>query len=96
MNKLKFLFQIPIKRADFTKLGLLAVFISTIDGIQSYYLQQISINPFQEANAAPFSFYHFGFLGYMAYIPIESVINFAMLSVFWIFISVFLGAIKRK
>ena len=80
---------------DFKRLAIIAIVVSTIDAIQSFYLQQIVVNPYQEANNLPLSFFRYGFLGYLAYIPIESVVNFALLSSLWVFACIFVRARKN-
>jgi hypothetical protein len=74
----------------------MSIFISTLDTLQSYYLQTLAVNPYEEANLLPFGFFHYGFLGYIAYIPIESIVNFALLFSVWIFACIILGQKKHN
>ena len=71
-------------KADLIKLAIVAIFIAGLDVIQSWYLQTQIVNPYSEANLLPLDFFKLGFLGYLAYWPIDALFNFVLLAVFWI------------
>lgn len=67
---------------NIVKLALVSIFLTAIDTVQSYYGQRV-VNVFSEANALPFRFYSYGFVGYLAYAPIEFLITFSTLMGLW-------------
>ena len=76
--------KLDFRLLDFKRIAIIAIVVSTIDGLQSFYLQQVSINPYQELNSLPLDFFRYGFVGYIAYIPLESIVNFVLLSSLWV------------
>jgi hypothetical protein len=65
------------------RLAFIALIIAVIDNLQGYYMQQVMVNPYSEANAIPAGFYHYGFLGYVAYIPIDFATTLGLFVFLW-------------
>ncbi len=78
--------QETLARANLVKLGLISIFLASVDTIQSYYLQRV-VNQFSEANLLPLKFYNIGPVGYALYFPIDFLSLFATLTVLWIWAS---------
>jgi hypothetical protein len=64
-------------------LSAFSLFLSSIDTIESYYLQRVLVNPFAEANLIPARFYEYGLLGYIAYLPVEFLATLALFVALW-------------
>ncbi|HZW57390.1 MAG TPA: hypothetical protein VFF30_13965 [Nitrososphaerales archaeon] len=71
-----------LSKANLTKIGLISVFITLVDTVQSYYGQRV-INVFTEFNAIPAIYYSHGLVGYLVYSPIEFSVVYAMLLLLW-------------
>jgi hypothetical protein len=83
-RKLVFVSSVFSRTNVFT-LVFFSLLISSLDTVQSYYMQKVLINPFSEANLLPARFYSFGALGYVAYLPIEFLVTLGVFSSMWAF-----------
>lgn len=75
-----------ISKTNMTKLSLVALFLTFLDTIQSYYGQRV-VNIFTELNAIPAIYYSHGIEGYMMYIPIEFAAIFVTIAGLWLWAS---------
>ncbi len=72
--------------ANLTKLALVAMFLTLLDTVQSYYGQKV-INVFSEVNNIPALYYAHGLVGYAVYAPIEFGAIFLTVSALWLWAS---------
>lgn len=80
-------FSEAYSRLNLFRLAVFAFIFSTIDGSYSYYLQRMILNPMIELNWLPRLFQQYGFWGYVAYIPVETVQAFVVFVLMWGFAS---------
>ena len=75
-----------LSRTNLTKLALVAVFLTFLDTVQSYYGQKV-VNVFTEFNNLPAIYYNHGLAGYIMYAPIEFGAIFVTVAGLWIWAS---------
>ena len=80
-------------RHNMVLLGMISAFLTTIDIVQSFYLQRV-VNQFNEVNLLPLKFYNNGIFGYILYAPIDFLALYATLTVLWVWASYLLWYFK--
>ncbi|MHB8565860.1 MAG: hypothetical protein ACYC7D_05715 [Nitrososphaerales archaeon] len=75
-----------LSKVNLTRLALVALFITLLDTIQSYYGQRV-VNAFTEFNAIPAIYYAHGLEGYVLYAPIEFGAVFLTVATLWVWAS---------
>ena len=75
-----------ISKTNVTKLSLVALFLTLLDTLQSYYGQRV-VNVFTEFNAMPAIYYSHGIEGYIMYIPVEFGAIFVTIAGLWLWAS---------
>ena len=73
-------------KTNLTRLGLVALFLTLVDNVQSYYGQKV-INVFSEFNAIPALYYRHGIIGYVLYAPLEFSVVYTVMLVLWLWSS---------
>jgi hypothetical protein len=75
-----------INKTNVAKLSLVALFLTLLDTVQSYYGQRV-LNIFTEFNALPAIYYSHGIEGYILYTPIEFGAIFVTIGGLWLWAS---------
>jgi hypothetical protein len=75
-----------LSKANLAKLALISAFLTSLDTVQSYYLQHV-VDVFNEANLIPRFFYSYGVVGYVVYAPIEFLAIYQIMLVLWLWAS---------